>query len=155
MTKTKKEQWIETEHQKAVQVHWDNLARIKDLDSKISTATRTIAFIQKSINLLQNTVFEYEEIKHFSKKEEKIFAKCDHTQYWEHDSNARMFAEDYEIGIEELHARQKQLCFDVYKWQQEIDKHPFDASVAIMHKDGDKNILSEKYDRLFSKEVAQ
>ena len=154
MTKTKKEHWIETEHQKAVQVHWDNLARIKDLDSKISSATRTIAFIQKSINLLQNTVFEYEEIKHFSKKEEKIFAKCDHTQYWEHDSNARMFAEDYEIGIAELHTRQKQLCFDVYKWQQEIDKHPFDASVAIMDRDGDKNMLAEKYDRLFTKEVA-
>ena len=155
MTKTKKEQWIETEHQKAVQVHWDNLARIKVLDSKISSATRTIATIQKSINLLQQTLFEYEEIKHFSKKEEKIFAKCDHTQYWEHDSNARIFAVDYETGIAELHTRQKQLCFDVYKWQQEIDKHPFDASVAIMDKDGDKNMLSEKYDRLFAKEVAQ
>jgi len=153
MTKTKKEKWIETEHQKAVQVHWDNLARIRDLDAKISSATRTIAFIQKSIDLLQKTVFEYEEIKHFSKKELKIFAKCDHTQYWEHDSNARMFAEDYGIGIAELHTRQKQLCVDVAKWQQEIDKHPFDASVAIMDKDGDKEMLAEKYEKLFTKEV--
>ena len=54
-----------------------------------------------------------------------------------------------------MHTRQKQLCFDVYKWQQEIDKHPFDASVAIMDRDGDKNMLSEKYDRLFAKELAQ
>ena len=154
MTQTKKEKWIETEHQKAVQVHWDNLARIRDLDAKISTATRTIAFIQKSINLLQQTLFEYEEIKHFSKKEEKIFAKCDHTQYWSHDSNARMFAEDYSVGIAELHTRQKQLCHDVVKWQQEIDKHPFDASVAIMHKDSDKKMLAEKYEKLFTKEVA-
>jgi len=153
MTQTKKEKWIETEHQKAVQVHWDNLDRIKNLDSKISDATRTIAFIQKSINLLQQTVFEYEEIKHFSKKEEKIFAKCDYTQYWEHDSNARMFAEDYSVGIAELHTRQKQLCLDVAKWQQEIDKHPFDASVAIMHKDSDKKMLAEKYEKLFSQEA--
>ena len=153
MTKLKKEKWIETEHQKAVQVHWDNLARIRDLDAKISSATSTIAFIQKSIDLLQKTVFEYEEIKHFSKKELKIFAKCDHTQYWEHDSNARMFAEDYGIGIAQLHIRQKQLCVDVVKWQQEIDKHPFDASVAIMDKDGDKEMLAEKYEKLFTKEV--
>ena len=153
MTQTKKEKWIEIEHQKAVQVHWDNLARIRDLDAKISTATRTIATIQKSINLLQQTLFEYEEIKHFSKKEEKIFAKCDHTQYWSHDSNARIFAEDYGVGIAELHTRQKQLCFDVAKWQQEIDKHPFDASVAIMHRDSDKKMLAEKYDKLFAKEV--
>lgn len=153
MTTTKKQKWIETEHQKAVQVHWDNLARIRDLDAKISSATSTIAFIQKSIDLLQKTVFEYEEIKHFSKKELKIFAKCDHTQYWEHDSNARMFAEDYGIGIAQLHIRQKQLCVDVAKWQQEIDKHPFDASVAIMDKDGDKEMLAEKYEKLFTKEV--
>ena len=153
MTNTKKEKWIETEHQKAVQVHWDNLARIRDLDSKISTATRTIAFIQKSMDLLENTKYQYDEIKHFSKKEEKIFAKCDHSPYWGHDSNARIFAETYDVGIDELHLRQKQLCVDVAKWQQEIDKHPFDASVAIMQKDSDKKMLAEKYEKLFTKEV--
>ena len=154
MTKTKKEKWIETEHQKAVQVHWDNLERIRDLDSKIRQATSTISFIEKSIDLLEKTKFEYEEIKHFSKKELKIFAICEHTQYWEHDSNARMFAETYDVGILQLHLRQKELCLDVAKWQQEIDKHPFDASVAIMDKDGDKEMLAEKYEKLFAKEVA-
>ena len=73
------------------------------LDSKIKQATRTISFIEKSIDLLEKIKFEYEEIKHFSKKEQKIFAICEHTQYWEHDSNARMFAETYDVGIEELH----------------------------------------------------
>ena len=52
---SKKQKWIKTEHDKAVQIHWDNLARIRDLDSKISKATRTIAFIQKSMDLLENT----------------------------------------------------------------------------------------------------
>tara|TARA_R100000329_G_scaffold76732_1_gene66018 strand:- start:35 stop:526 length:492 start_codon:yes stop_codon:yes gene_type:complete len=152
---SKKQKWIKTEHEKAVQVHWDNLARIKDLDSKIRQATRTISFIEKSIDLLEKTKFEYEEIKHFSKKEQKIFAICEHTQYWEHDSNARMFAETYDVGIEQLHLRQKQLCFDVYKWQQEIDKHSFDTSVEIMHKDSDKEMLSKKYDRLFNKKTKE
>ena len=155
MTQTKKEKWIEAEHDKAVQIHWDNLARIRNLDSKIRQATRTISFIEKSMDLLEKTKFEYEEIKHFSKKEQKIFAICEHTQYWEHDSNARIFAETYDIGIEQLHLRQKQLCLDVAKWQQEIDKHPFDASVAIMYRDGDKEMLAEKYEKLFTKEVAQ
>ena len=155
MTQTKKEKWIEAEHDKAVQIHWDNLARIRNLDSKIRQATRTISFIEKSMDLLEKTKFEYEEIKHFSKKEQKIFAICEHTQYWEHDSNARMFAETYDVGIEELHTRQKQLCLDVAKWQQEIDKHPFDASVEIMHRDSDKKMLAEKYEKLFTKEVAQ
>ena len=153
MTKTKKEKWIEIEHQKAVQVHWDNLGRIRDLDAKISKATRTIAFIQKSMDLLENTKFQYDEMDSYSQEEERIFAKCDHTPYWEHDSNARIFSGNYDVGIEELHTRQKQLCVDVAKWQQEIDKRPFDASVAIMDKDGDKEMLAEKYEKLFKKEV--
>ena len=50
MIQTKKEKWIEAEHDKAVQIHWDNLARIRNLDSKIRQATRTISFIEKSID---------------------------------------------------------------------------------------------------------
>tara|TARA_R100000234_G_C4876660_1_gene125549 strand:+ start:38 stop:529 length:492 start_codon:yes stop_codon:yes gene_type:complete len=152
---SKKQKWIKTEHDKAVQIHWDNLRRIKNLDSKIRKATRTISFIEKSINLLEKTKFEYEEIKNFSIEELKIFAECEHSQYWEHDSNARMFAETYDIGIEHLHIRQKELCFDVYKWQKEIDKNSFDTSVEIMHKDSDEKMLSKKYDRLFNKKAME
>ena len=149
-----KQEWIKAEHQKAVQVHWDNLARIRNLDSKISTATRTIAFIQKSMDLIDVTKHDLQELSGFSEKEEKIFAKCDHTPYWDHDSNASIFAETYDIGIAQLHERQKQLCADVVRWQQEIDNHPFEASVEIMNRDGDETMLADKYDELYVKEAA-
>jgi len=145
---TEKKAWIKEQHDKAVKIHHANIHRISELNSKISTATRRIAVIQKSISLLDATVFEYEEVKYYSKKEEKIFAKCDHTQYWDHDSNARMFAEDYSIGTSELHERQKQLCIDVAKWQKEIDTNPWNNSCEIMHRDSDEEMLAEKYDKL-------
>ena len=40
---TKKQKWIKAEHDKAVQIHWKNLDRIKDLDNKILNATTRIA----------------------------------------------------------------------------------------------------------------
>ena len=150
---TKKQKWIKAEHDKAVQIHWKNLDRIKDLDNKILNATTRIATLEKSIQLIEKEIFEYEEVKHYSKKEEKIFAKCDHTQLWNHDSNARQWSESYLAGVSALRDKQKQLCFDVYKWQQEIDKHPFDAYVAIMKRDRDEKMLSKKYDRLFNKKT--
>ena len=149
---TKKRRWIEQQQDKACKVHWKNLDRIKDLDNKILNATIRIATLEKSIELIQKEIFEYEEVKHYSKKEEKIFAKCDHTQLWNHDSNARQWSESYLAGVSALRDKQKQLCFDVYKWQQEIDKHPFDASVAIMQRDRDEGMLSKKYDKLFAQE---
>ena len=152
---SKKQKWIKAEHDKAVQIHWKNLDRIKDLDNKILNATTRIATLEKSIQLIEKEIFEYEEVKHYSKKEEKIFAKCDHTQLWNHDSNARQWSESYLAGVSALRDKQKQLCFDVYKWQQEIDKHPFDASVAIMERDRDEKMLSRKYDRLFNKKTKE
>ena len=152
---SKKQKWIKAEHDKAVQIHWKNLDRIKDLDNKILNATTRIATLEKSIQLIEKEIFEYEEVKHYSKKEEKIFAKCDHTQLWNHDSNARQWSESYLVGVHALRDKQKQLCFDVYKWQQEIDKHPFDASVAIMERDRDEKMLSRKYDRLFNKKTKE
>ena len=151
MNESKKEKWIKAEHDKAVQIHWKNLDRIKDLDNKILNATTRIATLEKSIELIQKEIFEYEEVKKYSKKQEKIFAKCDHTQVWNHDSNARQWSESYYAGVNALRDKQKQLCFDVYKWQQEIDKHPFDVSVEIMQKDSNEEMLSKKYDRLFNK----
>jgi len=151
-----KKEWIEVEHQKHVQIHWDNIARIKPLQENIDGAIRSIALIEKSKSLLEATIFEYEELKHFSKKEEKIFAKCDHRPYWDHDSNARGFAEDYLVGISELKERQKQLCLDVAKWQSEIDTHTWDDSVKIMHDNTDKEKLEEAYYKLYpSEKVAQ
>ena len=148
-----KQEWIKEEHQKAVQVHWDNLDRIRKLETKIKNQTRKIALIQKSIDLIENVKFGYEEMDHYTPDEQRIFAKCDHTPYWEHDENSRIFAGNYDVGVEELHIRQKQICAEVVKCQQEIDKHTFDESVAIMHRDGDEAMLADKYDELYVKEA--
>ena len=147
-----KQEWIKAEHQKAVQIHWDNLDRIRKLETKISDKTRKISFIQKSIDLIEHVKFGYEEMDHYTPEEQRIFAKCDHSPYWEHDENSRIFAGNYDVGVEELHIRQKQLCAEVFKCQQEIDKHTFDESVEIMHRDGDEVMLADKYDELYVKE---
>ena len=52
MTDTKKQKWIETEHQKAVQVHWDNLDRIKNLEEEISTKLYRIFYYHHSFQKL-------------------------------------------------------------------------------------------------------
>ena len=48
MTQTKKEKWIETEHDKAVQIHWDNIDRIKKLEEEISTKLYRIFYFHHS-----------------------------------------------------------------------------------------------------------
>ena len=37
MNESKKQKWIKAEHDKAVQIHWDNLARIRKLKEEQST----------------------------------------------------------------------------------------------------------------------
>ena len=53
MKLTKKEKWIETESQKAVQIHWDNIDRIKELEEQISTKLIRIHYFQHSYNKLE------------------------------------------------------------------------------------------------------
>ena len=147
-----KQEWIKTEHQKAVKIHHSNIDRIRKLETKISNKTRQIAYIQKSIDLIESVRFKIDEMDHYTPEEQRIFAKCDHSPYWEHDENSRIFASSYDIGVEELHIRQKQICAEVVKCQQELDDHTFDDSLAIMHRDGDETMLADKYDELYVKE---
>ena len=62
MTQTKKEKWIETEHQKAVQVHWDNIDRIKKLKDEQSTKIYRIYSYQITQNTLEEE--DYQDGKH-------------------------------------------------------------------------------------------
>ena len=59
---SKKEKWIKTEHQKAVQVHWDNLARIRNLHEKQTTKIYRIYSYQISKEKLESD--DYEDGKH-------------------------------------------------------------------------------------------
>ena len=48
-----KQEWIKEEHQKAVQVHWDNIDRIKNLEEKISTKLYRIFYFHHSYAKLE------------------------------------------------------------------------------------------------------
>ena len=55
---TKKQKWIKTEHDKAVQIHWDNIDRIKKLKDEQSTKIYRIYSYQITNNTLQEEDFE-------------------------------------------------------------------------------------------------
>ena len=64
--------------------------------------------------------------------------------------------EDYEDGkhelsIELIKKEQLKHCIEVADLQKQIDKNPFEKSVEIMRKNSNEEMLSKKYDRLFSK----
>ena len=52
MTDSKKQKWIDTEHDKAVQIHWDNIDRIKNLEEEISTKLYRIFYFHHSFQKL-------------------------------------------------------------------------------------------------------
>jgi len=62
MNESKKEKWIKTEHDKAVQIHWDNIDRIKKLKDQQSTKIYRIYSYQITNNLLDKE--DYEDGKH-------------------------------------------------------------------------------------------
>tara|TARA_R100001086_G_C11669194_1_gene212420 strand:+ start:168 stop:536 length:369 start_codon:yes stop_codon:yes gene_type:complete len=59
---TKKQKWIKTEHDKAVQIHWDNIERIRKLKDEQSTKIYRIYSYQITQNTLEEE--DYEDGKH-------------------------------------------------------------------------------------------
>ena len=117
-----KQEWIKEEHQKAVQVHWDNIDRIKKLKDEQSTKIYRIHSYQRTINTLQNEFLpDYDHGKH-------------------------------ELSEELIREEQLKHCIEVVDLQKQIDKHPFEASLEIMKRDGDEVMLADKYDELYVKE---
>jgi len=116
---TKKEQWIKTEHDRIVQIHWDNLDRIRDLESDISAKMYQIYDLQKSYNKLD----------------------CYDT-------------DKYVRGTIVVRQEQIKLAKEIAEMQCKIDENPFEKSCKIMQADSNEKTLAEKYDRLFTKEVA-
>ena len=62
MNESKKQKWIKAEHDKAVQIHWDNLARIRKLKEEQSTKIYRIYSYQITNNTLEEE--DYEDGKH-------------------------------------------------------------------------------------------
>ena len=57
----KKEKWIKAEHDKAVQIHWDNLARIRKLKEEQSTKIYRIYSYEITNNKLEDLCDEDNE----------------------------------------------------------------------------------------------
>ena len=62
MNESKKQKWIKTEHDKAVEIHWDNIDRIKKLKDQQSTKIYRIYSYQITNNTLEEE--DYEDGKH-------------------------------------------------------------------------------------------
>ena len=62
MNESKKQKWIKAEHDKAVEIHWDNIDRIKKLKDEQSTKIYRIYSYQITNNLLDEE--DYEDGKH-------------------------------------------------------------------------------------------
>jgi len=62
MNESKKEKWIKAEHDKAVQIHWDNIDRIKKLKDEQSTKIYRIYSYQISHNKLDKKAKEKYDI---------------------------------------------------------------------------------------------
>ena len=58
---SKKEKWIKAEHDKAVQIHWDNLARIRKLKEEQSTKIYRIYSYEITNNKLEDPCDEDNE----------------------------------------------------------------------------------------------
>ena len=58
---SKKEKWIKAEHDKAVQIHWDNLARIRKLKEQQSTKIYRIYSYEITNNKLEDLCDEDNE----------------------------------------------------------------------------------------------
>ena len=58
---TKKQRWIKSEHDKAVQIHWDNLARIRKLKEEQSTKIYRIYSYEITNNKLEDLCDEDNE----------------------------------------------------------------------------------------------
>ena len=61
MKLTKKQKWIKSEHDKAVQIHWDNLARIRKLKEEQSTKIYRIYSYEITNNKLEDLCDEDNE----------------------------------------------------------------------------------------------
>ena len=115
---SKKQKWIKAEHDKAVQIHWDNIDRIKKLKNEQSTKIYRIYSYQETNNKLEEENYE------------------DGT---------------YELSIELIEKEQIKHCIEIADLQKQIDKNPFEKSAQVMRKNSDEEMLSRKYERLFSK----
>ena len=72
MNESKKEKWIKAEHQKALQIHWDNIKRIRKLKDEQSTKIYRIYSYQIGRNKLMDQAKDKYELSIESIREQQL-----------------------------------------------------------------------------------
>ena len=151
-TQLHKKMWVKAEHDKAVQVHHDNIDRVRKLESKIQDKLRRLSSIGDSIDLLKSTAdrWQYDE---FSKSQKQILARVNHLPVEDIEfcdpAECQMYR--YTDGASILTEKQVEICKTISDLQASIDSNSFDMSVERMWKDSNEEMLGKKYDRLVKK----
>ena len=147
-----KKTWVKTEHDKAVQVHHDNIDRVRNLESRIVEKLRRLASIGDSIDLLKSTAerWQYDE---FSDPEKAVLARVNHLPVEDIEvcdpAECQMYR--YTDGASILVDKQIEICKTISDIQADIDSNSLDASVERMWRDSNEVMLGKKYDRLVKK----
>lgn len=147
-----KKTWVKEEHDKAVQIHHDNIDRVRKLESKIEDQLRRISTIGHSIDLLKTTAdrWQYDE---FSNSQKEIIARVNHLPVEDIDvcdpAECQMY--HYADGAAILVEKQIQICKTIADLQTSVDSNSFDMSLERMWRESNEVMLGKKYDRLVKK----
>ena len=144
--------WVKAEHDRAVQIHHDNIDRVRKLESKIEDKLRKLTAIGDSIDLLKTTAdrWQYDE---FSDPEKAVLARVNHLPVEDIEvcdpAECQMYR--YTDGAAILVEKQVEICKTISDLQADIDSNSFDMSVERMWRDSNEVMLGKKYDRLVKK----
>ena len=123
---SKKEKWIKDEHDKAVQIHWDNIDRIKKLKNEQSTKIYRIYSYQITNNTLEEQDYEdgkYELSIDLIKKEQ--LKHCIEVAELQKEIDKNPFEKSVEImqknSNEEMLSKKYDRLFNKNKKVKEVD----------------------------------
>ena len=144
--------WVKTEHDRAVQIHHDNIDRVRKLESKIEDKLRKLTAIGDSIDLLKTTADRW-QYGDFSDEQKEIIARVNHLPVEDIEvcdpTECQMYR--YTDGASILVEKQIEMCKTISDLQADIDSNTFDMSVERMWRDSNEVMLGKKYDRLVKK----
>ena len=124
MNESKKEKWIKAEHDKAVQIHWDNLDRIKKLKDEQSTKIYRIYSYQISHNKLDKKAKEKYDLGLKSIREEQL-KHCIEVAELQKEIDKNPFEKSVEVmqknSNEEMLSKKYDRLFNKNKKAKEVD----------------------------------
>ena len=144
--------WVKAEHDRAVQIHHDNIDRVRKLESKIEDKLRRLSSIGDSIDLLKSTADRW-QYGDFSDEQKEIIARVNHLPVEDIEvcdpTECQMYR--YTDGASILVEKQIEMFKTISDLQADIESNSFDMSVERMWRDSNEVMLGKKYDRLVKK----